>query len=87
MHGRQLLQMGIDGLPRAEKGILIMTTVRYARFVLVDEELGSVVWYDNRKEAEEAQNLNGGRLYDADVDDPHELDMALRNARKNMGVE
>lgn len=64
-----------------------MTTVRYARFVLVDVKRGSIAWYENSQEAMKAQDINGGALYDTELDDMQVVEDALRNARKNMGVE
>lgn len=64
-----------------------MTTVRYARYVLVNEEKGSIAWYENPASATKAKNINGGTIYDLDTDDPHTIEQALHSARLNMGVE
>ena len=62
-----------------------MTTVRYARYVLVNEAKGMVAWYENPATAEKAKNINGGEIFDTDNTDPEDLAIILHHARKNMG--
>ena len=64
-----------------------MTTIRYSRYVLIDEGRGSVAWYENPKEAEKAKNRFGGVLFDLDSDNPITIEHALQSARHRMGVE
>ena len=64
-----------------------MTTVRYGRYVLVNEERGMIAWYESLKTAEKAKNINGGELFDTDNTDPEDLEIILQHVRKNMGVE
>ena len=64
-----------------------MTTVRYGRYVLVDEERGMIAWYESPATAEKAKNINGGELFDTDETDQEDLEIILHHVRKNMGVE
>lgn len=64
-----------------------MTTVRYARYVLINEEGGVVAWYESQTAAEEAQAVQGGDLFDTETDDPENIEIILYHARKKMGVE
>lgn len=64
-----------------------MTTVRYSRYVLINEESGSVAWYDNRSTAEKNQKTIGGTLYDLDNDNTITIEHALHSARHRMGIE
>ena len=64
-----------------------MGTMKYGRYVLVDETRGSIVWYESEKTALRDQQKNGGELFDTDETDPEDLEIILHHARKNMGVE
>lgn len=65
-----------------------MTTIRYARYVVVNEQTGSIAWYENKKRAQRAADSDiDNTLYDYDTDEPETIEKALANARKNMGVE
>lgn len=64
-----------------------MTTVRYSRYVLVDETRGTIVWYESEKSAIRDQQKNGGELFDTDNTDPEDLEIILHHVRKGMGVE
>ena len=64
-----------------------MTTVRYSRYVLVNEDKGSVAWYENKAAADKAKVNTGGTLYDLDKDNHITIDHALHSARHRMGVE
>lgn len=65
-----------------------MTTIRYARYVVVNEHAGSNTWDENKKRAQRlADGDSDSVLYDYDTDDPETIEKALTNARKNMGVE
>ena len=64
-----------------------MATMKYGRYVLVDEERGSIIWYESEKTALEDQQKNGGELFDTDNTDPEDLEIILHHVRKNMGVE
>ena len=62
-----------------------MATMKYGRYVLVDETRGSIVWYESDKAAIRDQQKNGGELFDTDNTDPEDLAIILHHARKNMG--
>lgn len=64
-----------------------MTTIRYWRYVCVNKEKGSVVWHESKQSAMESQEVNGGEVYDTEEDDMEEVENALYEARKVMGVE
>ena len=64
-----------------------MTTVRYARYVLVNEDRGMIAWYESDKTALRDQQKNGGEIFDTDNTDPEDLEIILHHVRKNMGVE
>ena len=64
-----------------------MGTKKYGRYVLVDEERGSIIWYESNKTAFRDQQKNGGELFDTDNTDPEDLEIILHHVRKNMGVE
>lgn len=65
-----------------------MTTIKYGRYVCVNKEKGSVVWYESKQSAMESKEVNGGELYDTEEDDMDVVENALHEARKvMMGVE
>lgn len=64
-----------------------MTTVRYSRYVVINEDTGSVVWHENSIAAEQFKKENGGSLYDLDKDNPITVEHALASERHRMGVE
>ena len=64
-----------------------MTTIRYARFVLVDPDKGFIAWYESAATAAREQQRHGGQLFDLDLDDPQTIEQTLHAARQNMGVE
>lgn len=65
-----------------------MTTVRYARFVVVNEHRGSIVWSESQKKAQRmADDDPESVLYDYESDNVETIETALSNARRNMGVE
>lgn len=64
-----------------------MGIVKYARYVIVNIEIGSVIWYECQSAAEKAQNENGGTLLDTESIGDIELNRLIQEARKNMGVE
>ena len=64
-----------------------MTTVRYGRYVLVNEKIGRIAWHERRKSAKADKKKNGGELFDTDETDPEDLEIILHHVRKNMGVE
>lgn len=64
-----------------------MTTVRYSRYVLVDESRGSIVWYESEKSALRDQQKNGGELFDTDNTDTEDLEIILHHVRHGIGVE
>ena len=64
-----------------------MTTIKYGRYVCVNKEKGLVVWYESKQSAMDNQKENGGELYDMEEDDMEEIENALYEARKVMGVE
>lgn len=64
-----------------------MTTIRYARFVLVDPDKGFIAWYERAATAASEKELHGGTLFDLDTDDPQIIEQTLHAARQNMGVE
>lgn len=64
-----------------------MITVRYARYVVINEEKCSVVWSESIDGAQRVQKTHCGKLYDLDNDDPQTIEQALHNARQRMGVE
>jgi len=64
-----------------------MTTVRYSRYVLVDESRGSIVWYESEKSALRDQKKNGGELFDTETTDPEDLEIILHHVRHGIGVE
>ena len=64
-----------------------MTTIRYSRYVLVNEDKGSVVWYENKDAADKAQATAGGVLFDFDRDNRQTVDHAIHSARHRMGIE
>ena len=64
-----------------------MGIVKYARYVVVNIEIGSVIWYECQSTAEKAQKENGGILLDTESMDETELNRLIRGAHKNMGVE
>ena len=64
-----------------------MTTVRYARYVLVNEAKDMVAWYENPATAEKAKNINGGEIFDTDNTDPEDLEIILHHVRHGIGVE
>lgn len=49
-------------------------------YVLVNNETGSVVWFDNHDEALCAQSRHGGTLFDPSTADPDLLKRILDNA-------
>ena len=61
--------------------------MKYAKYVLVNEEAGMVVWHENYDKAVAEQAVTGGTVYNADTIDPDTLQRALTAARHNMGVE
>lgn len=62
-----------------------MTTIKYGRYVCVNKEKGSVVWYESKQSAMESQEVNGGELYDTEVDDMEVVENALHEVRGMMG--
>jgi hypothetical protein len=64
-----------------------MTTVRYSRYVLVDESRGSIVWYESEKSALRDQQKNGGELFDTETTDPEDLEIILHHVRHGIGLE
>ena len=58
-----------------------MATMKYGRYVLVDETRGSIVWYESD------QQKNGGELFDIDNTDPEDLEIILHHVRHGIGVE
>ena len=64
-----------------------MTTVRYGRYVLINEERGRIAWYESEKTALRDQQRNGGELFDTDKTDPEDLEIILHHVRKSTGVE
>lgn len=64
-----------------------MTAIRYSRYVLVNEDKGSVVWYDNKGAADKAQTATGGTLFDFDHDNRQTVEHAIHSARHRMGIE
>lgn len=64
-----------------------MTTVRYSRYVVVNENTGSIVWHECRLNADKDQKYNGGTIYDYETDDPVTIENALRSTRRRMGLE
>ena len=46
-----------------------------------------MVWYESKQSAMDNQKENGGELYDTEEDDMEEVENALYEARKVMGVE
>lgn len=64
-----------------------MGIVKYARYVIVNIEAGSVIWYECQSTAEKAQKENGGTLLDTESTSETELSCLIREAHKNMGVE
>lgn len=61
--------------------------MKYAKYVLVNEEAGMVVWHESYDKAVAEQQVTGGAVYNADTTDPDTLQRALTAARHNMGVE
>ena len=64
-----------------------MSTTYYAQYVLVNEETGSVVWFENHDAALKEQGSSGGVIYNTATCDHATLDRVLHNARQHMGVE
>ena len=64
-----------------------MATMKYGRYVLVDETCGSIVWYESDKAAIRDQQKNGGELFDTDNTDPEDLEIILHHVRHGIGVE
>ena len=62
-----------------------MTTIKYGRYVCVNKEKGSVVWYESKQSAMESQEMNGGELYDMEKDDMEVVENALHEVRRMMG--
>ena len=56
-----------------------MATMKYGRYVLVDETRGSIVWYESEKTALRDQQKNGGELFDTDNTDPEDLAELMEN--------
>ena len=61
--------------------------MKYAKYVLVNEEAGMVVWHESYDKAVAEQAVTGGTIYHADTTDPDTLQRALTAARHNMEVE
>ena len=61
--------------------------MNYAKYVLVNEADGLVVWHESYDKAVAEQQVIGGTIYNADTTDPDTLQRALTAARQNMGVE
>lgn len=61
--------------------------MKHAKYVLVNEEEGMVVWHESYDKAVAEQQVTGGVVYNADTTDPDTLQRALTTARHNMGVE
>jgi hypothetical protein len=61
--------------------------MKYAKYVLVNEEAGMVVWHESYDKAVAEQQVTGGAVYNADTTDHDTLQRALTAARHNMGVE
>lgn len=61
--------------------------MKYAKYVLVNEEEGLVVWHEIYDKAVAEQQVTGGTVYNTDTTDPDTLQRALTAARHNMGVE
>jgi hypothetical protein len=64
-----------------------MTTIRYARYVCVNREKGSVVWCESHQSALDNLAANGGQLYDTEKDNMGTIEQALLEARRKMCVE
>lgn len=64
-----------------------MSTNYYAQYVLVNEDTGSVVWYENHDTAIQAQRSTGGVIYNTETTDSDTLDRVLYHARQRMGIE
>lgn len=64
-----------------------MTTIRYARFVLVNEDKGFIAWYDKKATAYKIQASVGGTVFDYDTDNHQTVEHAILSARHRMGVE
>ena len=62
-----------------------MTTIKYGRYVCVNKEKGSVAWYESKQTAMDNQEVNGGELYDTEVDDMEVVENALHEVRRMMG--
>ena len=60
---------------------------RYSRYVVVNEDTGSVCWYENSETASKEKDKHGGTLYDLDTDNQITIEHALHSARHRMGVE
>lgn len=61
--------------------------MKYAKYVLVNEEEGLVVWHESYDKAVAEQQVTGGTVYNADTTEADTLQRALTAARHNMGVE
>ena len=73
---------------RTYKNHFDMTTIRYARYVVVNEKKGGIFWHDNKNKAQlMADDDPESNLYDYNTDNLETIETALGNARRNMGVE
>ena len=61
--------------------------MKYAKYVLVNEEEGLVVWHESYDKAVAEQQVTGGVVYNTDTTEADTLQRALTTARHNMGVE
>ena len=64
-----------------------MTTVRYGRYVLVNEERGVIAWYEKGETAESDKKKYGGEIFDTEKEPMENIEIILHHVRKNMGVE
>lgn len=62
-----------------------MTTVRYARYVLVNEEKTQISWHEKEASAIKYQKAAGGKIFDTGTEDPENIETILHHIRKNMG--
>ena len=64
-----------------------MAIIKYAQYVVINEEKGVVVWNETHTQAVASQKANGGVIYNTDTCNTEILENALHVARQRMGVE
>lgn len=55
-----------------------------AQYVLINEQTGTVVWYENYQSAVNAHATYGGNIYNTETCPRHVIETTLRNARAHM---